>query len=99
MQGFDLWGYPYRFSLTFVKCNRNKRTGGELVSVENAVLYKHKKWLNTPRHRVPKISQIVSKNPNHTQNQTRNIYVIQTGKILKVHIRLIVRFDRQDVVY
>lgn len=46
----------------------------------------------------PKGSPKQGKNPNHYKNSTRNIMILSSGAIRKVHIRLILYFNEKKVI-
>lgn len=86
------------FTLQYVKYDRRRKTGGELVTLENC--RKHQAGrTNTgqarPEGAIP-AQRIEKWNPNHTVNGTINIKT-NGGHIKKVHTRLIVKFNQQEV--
>jgi hypothetical protein len=98
MEMLDSKRNPQPFSISFYTCDRTRRTGGELRTIEKAVLTKHVKGI--PRHAKGSISK---KRVNEFENQIRN--VLDTMKApgdrvyTKVHIRLIEFFNGMKVVW
>lgn len=90
---------PKPFSLAFVTCDLERKTGGEIVRLENCVLYRKNQnfsglGFSEPE---PPVTDF-SKNPDHYGNATRNI-VLPNGHVKKVHIRLLLEFNGQKVFY
>lgn len=87
------------FSIRFVKCNRIKKTGGQLVTINHArKLGKHGPKPE-PYQTAKNGKKVVSKNPDHYKNFTRNIKDMMTRKTIKIHCRLITRFNGIRVRY
>lgn len=84
------------FSIGFRTCNTAKETGGEFIHIPEAV--KHNYKTATDRLRATEHKEPLRKNPNHYENSTRNIRVIATGNIIKVHLRLITQFNNKAVL-
>ena len=85
------------FSISFVTADNKKNEGGEWIDIAQA--YKHefvtRRQMNEAQKYQPK-SNVLSKNPNHYANSTRNIR-LPNGEIRKLHIRLITKFNNQIV--
>ncbi len=85
-------GEAATFSITFVKLNVSKRTGGEIVTISGA-------QLNSARTKSIQgagASNAKASN-NHTfDRHTINIYI--NGEIKKVHLQLITFFNGKKVV-
>ena len=85
------------FSIAFVTYNEQKRTGGEWIELNNCVKHNHltpselKSKANAPREKV-------FRNPNHYQNVTRNIKRMDTGDLIKIHLRLVCKFNGKTVL-
>ena len=79
------------FSIVFVTANKSKKTGGELLKLDNCTLDKYQKKEKNP-------SSIASKPANETANEIRNLR-LPNQQMRKCHIRLIVEFNGQPVVY
>lgn len=97
----DKDGYPVPFDISFRTLQRNSKTGGRLVAYKGAT-----HLTSLPKKKLSN-QQIVDdlqrpertkRNPNHFTNRTRNIKK-PNGEIAKVHIRLIVSINNQNVVY
>ncbi|RQO65114.1 hypothetical protein DBR40_24725 [Pedobacter sp. KBW01] len=73
-------------SITWVKCNLKDNTGGEKITLANAVLEGSGK------------SNSSKKNPNHFENYTRNIRAFDGDRIMKIHVLLITRFNGDKVI-
>lgn len=84
-------GRGERFSINFVKADRRKGTGGEIVRMENCIS-NHARKRGKKRGDGMELVDL-DRDPNHYQNSTRNIYSLKDKKIFKVHIRLITRFN------
>ena len=85
------------FSIGFRTCNKQKDTGGEWIAIDKARKYDaptrgqqatlfHTSTTNQQR------------NPRHYENSTRNICAMASGEIIKVHLRLIRRFNNKQVL-
>ena len=80
------------FSITFVKCDRHRHTGGKIVTIQQATLAKlHKEAKKL-------ISNQKVKNANQWENKTRNILDQSTNSLIKVHIDLITRINDIRIV-
>jgi hypothetical protein len=87
------------FSITFVTCDTNRKTGGDMIKLENVILSFHQKnarELGFEKSELP-VTEF-SKNPNHYTNATRNV-LLQNGMRRKFHIRLLLEFNGQKVFY
>jgi hypothetical protein len=89
-------GEPIPFSLSFVTANRRKDTGGKIKEIKGAILSKHNKAL--PQHVRTVDGFGGSKKPSHYENSTRNIQAPDSS-ITKVHIRLILTFNGQKIIW
>jgi hypothetical protein len=93
MNESDGMGKPVPFKIEFFTADRKKKTGGELISLENVVLSKFytKKKSSHP--------SVKGKSQNHWDNSTRNIKILSSGAIRKVHIRLIETINNKPVYW
>lgn len=86
------------FDISFVTANRQRDTGGEWITmkgcVKNSVLSNHQADKAISTQTFGKIKR----DPRHYENSTRNIRVLATGEIRKVHIRLITIFNDKVVL-
>jgi hypothetical protein len=87
------------FSISFVTCDLNRTTGGDVVKLENVLLsFKPfaaaKAGFQMPE---PAITDF-SKKPRHYEHATRNV-LLQNGMRRKFHIRLLLEFNGQKVFY
>lgn len=99
MEKEDELGNPIPFSLKYVAYDREKQKGGHIIEIRNAVLLKSgKRELGKDPKHTDDPDQI-RKNPHHWQNRTRNIVVLPSKQIRKVHIYLITRYNEQRVAY
>jgi hypothetical protein len=89
-------GNPVPFSLRFVTADRKRDTGGEIIAVKNAVKCVGKK--NGEVVFLGKEITAPRRNAHHWENSTRNI-ALENGGIRKIHIRLIIEFNGQKVIY
>lgn len=103
MSTLDDKGRAVPFSISFRTLNRNSKTGGKLVTYEQAKLVIKEENLNTNSinnlRTQPKRKTNVRRNPNHWDNKTRNIKVLPSNNIRKIHINHIITFNNQNVVY
>jgi hypothetical protein len=72
--------------ITWVTCHKTNNTGGEKISLSNAVLYGGGK------------SSTKKYNPEHFDNYTRNIRAADGNRIMKLHVLLITRFNGARVI-
>ncbi len=113
MQVFSDYGRPVPFSLTFITCDREKGTGGDVVQVEHAVKFCYIKYLEDKK-RLKRLTEAgknkrIFKDPNHAKHTTTNIATVVrdelsglwffSGIIMKVHYRLITEFNGEEVIY
>lgn len=84
MRGEDRELIP--FSLTFVTANRNKRTGGQKITFDEAV------FVGGPSNRDKE------RNPNHFYNNTRNIRHKNSDRIVTIHPHLVMVFNGLRIV-
>lgn len=95
----DKFDNPIPFSITFCTYSRFKNTGGDRISIDEAVKVVGKrkdKTIIDNRNSGPKA---ISKNPNHYKNHSRNIMIVSSKQIRKIHIRLIEKFNGLQVTY
>lgn len=97
MDQCDGEGKPIIFSLKFVTADRVRKSGGEIITVERAQKCVGKKNDKVLYANSPKIEGL-TKNPNHNENATRNIYLVDSGQVRKVHTRLIIEFNNKKVI-
>lgn len=82
MEQKDAKGRPVPFSIIFCTSDRKKSAGGEIISLDNVVLSK-----NDNNKKASKTGK--TKKQNHFANFTRNIKILSSEEIRKVHGRLI----------
>ena len=94
MKKVDSRKNPVPFSLKIRSFNLQNKTGGKLISYEEAVL------LRPPAKKgaVRLADETPFKNPNHWENRTRNIK-LKNGEIKKIHIIFIEEFNGKKVVF
>lgn len=85
------------FSIGFRTCNAQLNTGGEWLEYKEA--YKEK----APAHNGiasggPMETSRHKRNPKHWQNSTRNITILPDGNLVKIHLRLVRRFNNKVVI-
>ncbi|MDJ1500461.1 hypothetical protein [Xanthocytophaga agilis] len=83
------------FSCKFVTFNQRRKTGGEIIEIQEARLFRQS--ASTPEEK--KESSGKSKSPNHWANSTRNILILPSEQIRKLHIRLLIEFNGFKVIY
>lgn len=86
MNEWESSGNRVPFSITFVTCNQKQGTGGEKITIDQAVLVGNS------------TSKSNKKNPNHYENYTRNIRALEGDRMMKVHVLLITRFNGQSII-
>jgi uncharacterized protein (DUF1015 family) len=86
-----------QFSIGFRTFDDAKQTGGEWIAFDTCVKSNFK--THQERKAMQKVETLkVHKNPNHYENATRNITVLPDGKLVKVHLRLIRKFNGKTVL-
>ena len=102
MDQFGPDGKPSKFQIRFVTADRSLGTGGDIIELSNGRkcvgLNKQGSPVFDLRTKSPSIDSRIKKDPRHWVNSTRNI-LLENGKIRKVHIRLIIEFNKQKVCY
>ena len=92
MAKLDQHKNPIPFSISVRTYNQQNKSGGKLVTYENAMLMQPPKVKGAVR-----LSQNIDfKNPNHFANRTRNLKTNQGIK--KIHILFITKFNGREVV-
>lgn len=92
MKKLDSKKNPIPFSISFRTYNQQNKSGGRLVSYDNATLMQAPPELGAVR-----LTQNVDfKNPNHWENHTRNIKT--NFGIKKINIFFITKFNGLEVV-
>lgn len=81
----DRKGNPVPFSITFVTCNLKQDTGGEKITLKEAVC------IGGPSNRK------MERNPKHAENFTRNIRAKDGDRFIKIHALLVTRFNGKKV--
>ena len=86
------------FSIAFRTCNLQKHTGGEYIFFDKCVKHNHQTPSQLKKRKDSgQVKQEVFRNPNHFENFTRNIKRLSSGALIKVHVRLIRRFNGKIV--
>ncbi len=88
------------FSINFVTANRQKQTGGKIMTINRAVVNaKYNKTIKTPPVGVVRhFGGGAEKVANNFENQTINILDLDTNQIIKVHIQLITRINDIKII-
>jgi hypothetical protein len=94
----DLMEKPTPFSIAFVTADKKRKTGGNLIRMENCLQSGYLSGKD-PEERKDVEPSATTKNPNHSYNGTRNIFVKGATRLTKIHIRLITQFNNKKVVY
>lgn len=100
INGFNQHGLPNVFDLEVRSLNRYKKTGGKLKVYQKAkrcVYEKTDKPFNVMGIVLSKPKAF--KMPNHKKNRTINLKVPGINNPVKVHKRLITKFNGLEVVY
>jgi len=99
------------FSLVCVSYNRKKKSGGKLITYEEAQLLQKAQRPEEPQRAATALEEkrtavqealAVTKNPSHREWYTRNIRILQDGVpttiVRKIHPALVIKFNNQPVV-
>ena len=92
------------FSLSYVTYDRSRKKGGQIKHVEEAELVMRQTIEGRPltKKEASITAPTKKKNPNHSENYTRNIRILQDGQatslIKKIHPPLILTFNQLQVV-
>jgi hypothetical protein len=90
---------PRPFSVSFVTCDQERKTGGELIKLDRVILSSNEKYVGRLDFQRPSPNLTdFSKNPNHYEHTTRNV-LLPNGMRRKLHIRLLLEFNGQKVFY
>ena len=86
------------FRISFFKYDEKLQTGGELKVLENCRLLVSTEKKNNSPSKNSKPDEY-KKSPNHYLNSTINMRDMKTGRLIKVHTRLIKRFNDQQIFW
>lgn len=86
------------FSIGFRTYNFKKDEGGEWIEYSNCVKHNHQLKKQSSSNNSTNSTTSSKRNPNHYENSTRNIKRIDNGNLVKVHIRLIRKFNNKIVI-
>jgi hypothetical protein len=87
-----------RFTIRFVKADKRRKTGGQIVEWHNCQLSKRRVVGFKRLPVAAKVTENTSKMPAHYQNATRNVVQGNSSQPRKVHIWLLLSFNGQRVV-
>ncbi|MFN0276748.1 MAG: hypothetical protein ACKVPJ_13460 [Chitinophagales bacterium] len=88
------------FSIRWVKYDRKRDTGGDVVELKFAKkIGKNSEGDEKRFVATKKGKKVISRNPDHFKNFTRNIKNMANGKTIKIHCRLITFFNGKRVRY
>jgi len=99
MDKHGLDGMPVPFSLVAITCNRSKNTGGDILILTDVIQAKHQKLLPKMARKVIVTKSAVKHLPSDLQSRVRRLYIINSGEIRNVNLRLITHFNNQKIVY
>lgn len=85
------------FSVEFVTCDLKRKRGGEIISVEGAVLMRTTTDRANEQQSKP-TNATTTRSANEYENATRNL-LLPNNQVRKIHIRLITKFNGQSVTY
>jgi hypothetical protein len=96
-------GMPVPFSLSYVKLDRKKHTGGNLKRVAQCVatqVFDAPRATRAQRKAAAqlKVQRLQARAPRHSVNGTFNVRLLPSGLIRKVHYRLVTRFNNKRVI-
>ncbi|MBC6988566.1 hypothetical protein [Hymenobacter sp. BT491] len=98
------------FALRFVKLNEGKQQGGEIVELPSVLLSGRNEGKETASGVERKGSPVaeassehsqpgkITRDPNHSDNMTRNLVSTINGRYAKVHIYLILSYNGKKVI-
>ncbi|MBJ6109441.1 hypothetical protein JAO73_10480 [Hymenobacter sp. BT523] len=86
-----------RFSIRFVRADKNRQTGGQVEVWHNCQLSRRRRDVGQRPAPVPP-GDSPSRLPSHYQNATRNIVQGASTQVRKIHIWLLLEFNGQTVV-
>jgi hypothetical protein len=90
-------------TITFSTANRQKGTGGELITLEGCVKTGTNREAKAAAPAAqPSVGALVTttwlkRQPGHQANQTINLTILSSGHVRKAHVRLITQFNGQKV--
>jgi hypothetical protein len=87
-----------RFTIRFVKADKRRKTGGQIVEWHNCQLSKQRVGKAKRSPVAADAAESTSKMPAHYQNATRNIVQGNSSQVRKVHIWLLLTFNGQRIV-
>lgn len=95
----DQMNEPKPFSVSFVTCDINRKTGGDIIKLDDVILSfnenkAEKLGFETPEPNVTGYS----KRANHYEHASRNV-LLKNGMRKKIHIRLLLEFNGKKVFY
>ena len=99
MEERDEKGLLIPFSIRLYKANRKTKQAGKLLYLENCVLSKLARY--TPlkyRYRALALKGS-SKRQNHLENSTRNVLLLNSQELVKIHIRLLTHFNGMAIIW
>lgn len=85
---------PIPFSIRFVKANRLKKTGGQIVHIKRAVRLKYVKGV--PKNALKVGTKRLS---HHRKISVINLFDLDNEKIYKVHLSLITKVNDQTFYF
>jgi len=97
----DKNGEAFPFDISVRTLNRNSKSGGKLNVYNGAKLLINESNSTPGKARLLDnvlVGETVSRSPNHWRNKTKNIS-LDNGKIVKIHLRLIISINNKKVVY
>lgn len=96
MKAMDGRKRPQPFSISYVTCDLEKGTGGELITYEMATL-SNLNFGGSKDYTAAEYDKLQRRNPRHWYNGTRNIKPLGGQDIRKLHIWLIMEFNGMAV--
>jgi hypothetical protein len=84
------------FDIEYCTADVARGTGGQLKAYKNVTKHRRQQLTATNQKKLDEASKSVA--PNHYQNSTRNLYLLNTREIKKVHLRLITFFNGKRVI-
>jgi hypothetical protein len=94
----DTKGNPTLFDITFCSADRNLKTGGELIELQNVHVTARPEERQNTVSTLP-VQNNISKAQNHRKHRTLNLYSPVAQRFFKVHRDLMLVFNGKLIVW
>lgn len=83
------------FSITFISLDKERHKGGDIIRLDSCFVPRSEHVsTSTPKTTMPN-----KKSANHIQNNTINVAVTGSDRLVKLHIDLITEFNKKRVIW